>query len=405
MKEIIEILKKEDGIKALLAKGKVFLVGGLVRDSFIGKESKDVDLLVTNIPLSDIAELLKPFGRVDEVGESFGVVKFTPSNWGMEEPIDIAIPRTETKIGEGHKGFEVVADPELPIETDLFRRDFTINAIACDLDGNIIDPFNGIGDLNSGIIRMVNPDAFADDPLRMLRCIQFSSRFGFKIDQTTWDSILENQMKIRTISGERILEEMDKIFFKGDIKLGLQLLESSGLRKCIFKHVNKDKKDDALDLMINNIKTREDFYAVICSSNHEVFKTTLKGDAMTAKGIKAIKFAFDNFAALGPNMMSEPHHRMIAFESIKVSESIIESMMIPGMVRRAMLTLDGATFPRTRKDLAINGEDVKALNLFKEKDIGKVIQLALQTVMFEDAPNDKDILLEIIKRNKLKVLS
>ena len=125
--QILDRLKQIEPLVKMHQKGEVFLVGGLVRDHFLKKESKDIDLLVCGIPVSKIKKMLSPFGKVDEVGESFGVIKFTPKDWEFDEPIDIAIPRTETKVGDGHKGFEVKASSNIPLEIDLMRRDFTTN--------------------------------------------------------------------------------------------------------------------------------------------------------------------------------------------------------------------------------------------------------------------------------------
>lgn len=401
MKEIIKTLKQDQGISKLIKLGKIYLVGGFVRDSYLGKESKDVDLLITGIPLSTIAELLKPYGKVDEVGQSFGVVKYTPSNWIMDEPIDIAIPRTEKlkKGGKGHTDFEVTSDPNLPIETDLLRRDFSINSIAVDFDGKIIDPFGGIKDIEAKIIRMTNPDAFSDDPLRMLRGIAQASRFNFKIDGTTLQSIINNHSKIATISGERILEELDKIYYKGDKTEGIRLFIESGLSASVFKH--KTVFNEGIDLIAPDILSRADFYSVICSGNPDKFRNVLKGDVHTGKTIKAIRYCFEQFSNLGENLRSEPHHRIIAYDALNMSDAISESGIIPSLIRKALKTLDGTIYPRVRTDLAINGDDVRELG-FEGKDIGDTLQLALQSVMFDQLPNDKDVLLEIIKRKKLK---
>ncbi len=401
MKEIIQILKQDEGINKLIELGKIYLVGGFVRDSYLNKESKDVDLLITGIPLSTIAEILKPFGNVDEVGQSFGVVKYTPKNWIMDEPIDIAIPRTEKlkKGGKGHTDFEVTSDPNLPVGTDLLRRDFTINSIAVDFDGFTFDPFLGVNDIRDKVIRMTNPDAFLDDALRMIRAIQFAARFDFKIEDTTWNAIVENKTKIVSISGERILEELDKIYYKGNRTEGIRLFIESGLSTSVFQH--KTVFEEGIDLVAPDILSRADFYAVICSSNPDKFRNILKGDVITGKAIKAIRHTFEHFSNLGPNLRSEPHHRMIAYEALNISESISESGIIPSLIKRALVTLDGKTYPRVRTDLAINGDDLRELG-FEGKGIGDTLKLALQSVMFDQLPNDKDVLLEIIKRNKLK---
>ena len=227
--------------------GKIYSVGGAVRDEFLGKNSKDLDILITGIPLDNIEQLIRPFGKVDAVGKSFGILKFISR--GSTGDIDIAIPRTEHATGEGgHKGFDVQSDHNLPIEADLKRRDFTINAIAKDIDGKLIDPYGGIQDLKDKVIKVVNPEAFSDDPLRMLRAVQFASRFDFMIDSQTMRMIQQNASRIREISSERVLGELEKIVGKGDVLYGANLLRESGLYKVLFGTDSPKGGEDHWDL-------------------------------------------------------------------------------------------------------------------------------------------------------------
>ena len=129
---------------AILEKGKLYEVGGALRDRLLGipRTRKDTDYLVTDIPLVELVALLKKFGYVDLVGRSFGVIKFTDKETGIT--FDISLPRKEKSTGAGHKDFEVDFDPSLPVETDLGRRDFTINAMALEIaTQKLIDPFGG----------------------------------------------------------------------------------------------------------------------------------------------------------------------------------------------------------------------------------------------------------------------
>ena len=396
--KIINTLKEADWIRALEAKGKVHLVGGLVRDHFLGKESKDVDLLVTGMTLKEIAEVIRPFGKLDEVGESFAVIKFTPKGWKMGEPVDIAVPRLEENTGDGHQDVEVTTGEHITVEDDLLRRDFTINSIAVSLDGTIIDPFDGIKDIEAKTIRMTNPDAFGDDPLRMLRAIQFAARFDFNIDSTTWEQIVENKSKIKKVSGERILIEFDKIFKKGDIQKGIQLWMDSGLSKEYF-NAEIPFGIDVKETM-NEIETWGDMLMVICGGRPDRFKKRLKGDASTFKEMNAIAFCFAQVAALGPLLMSEPHHRLIAFDMFKMSEASHQSGIIPGIIKRAIIDLNTDTYPLSQKELAITGNDLLPLGI-KGKNIRHVFDLTLFGIFQDKFPNDKDVILELIKRKKI----
>ncbi|MBI3802742.1 MAG: CCA tRNA nucleotidyltransferase [Nitrospirae bacterium] len=174
--------------------GEIYLVGGAVRDLLLGRETKDYDFLIRGIPAEALKEFLRSYGKVNWVGKSFGVYKFMPKGLGLEEPIDIALPRTERSFmkGGGRRDFEVQSDPQLPVEEDLRRRDFTVNAIAADLkQKRLIDPFGGVADLKSGLLRAVGEPAqrFAEDTSRLLRGLRFACQFGFDLEEKTWRAL------------------------------------------------------------------------------------------------------------------------------------------------------------------------------------------------------------------------
>src|SRR6478735_409514 len=164
----LDIIKQMYFFKELKEKGaKIYLVGGIVRDFFLKKESKDIDLVVSKLDESVILNVLEKYGKVDKVGETFGVLKFIPFGW-TEEPIDIALPRIDTLLDKslGHHGIKAYFDKDITIEDDLYRRDFTFNSIAIDCDGVFIDPYNGREDIENKIIRATSKQSFSDDPLR-----------------------------------------------------------------------------------------------------------------------------------------------------------------------------------------------------------------------------------------------
>lgn len=226
--------------------GKVWVVGGAVRDMINpdSPPSKDIDLLVTDLPtkssekaLSTIIRALEPISKtVGLHGESFGVIKADVDG----EDLDIALPRAkETKTGEGHSDFEVQLDPQASVEDDLARRDFTINAMASSLDGKqIVDRFGGREDMSNKLIRAVgNPaDRFFEDPLRMIRALQFSARFGFQIEPETLAAMQKHSDKIKTVAGERVFEELLKGMAKGkgDVQTLANGFVESGLGEAFF---------------------------------------------------------------------------------------------------------------------------------------------------------------------------
>ncbi len=225
----------------LAAGGKVYQVGGVVRDTLLGEtEHKDHDYLVTGIAQEQLAKLLSEHGSIDFVGESFGVFKFKP-NGHKGEPLDIALPRKEVSTGDGHRDFEAQCDPNLSVEDDLGRRDFTINAMAIELpDGNIIDPFGGQEDLAKRQIKLVFPEAFKEDPLRMLRAVQFAARLKFWVHEDTLESIRQHANKITTVSGERVFEELKKILLLAELpSRAFRLMKDAGLLKLLFPELHR----------------------------------------------------------------------------------------------------------------------------------------------------------------------
>jgi tRNA nucleotidyltransferase (CCA-adding enzyme) len=229
----------EQIVQAVLAKGKIYEVGGAVRDKYISPilPDKDKDYLVTGIPLDELCSLLGEFGKVDLVGKSFGVIKFLPfRRFDGDHVFDIALPRKEYSTGPGHKDFKVDYDHNLKVEDDLFRRDFTINAMAEDLStGKLVDPLEGRKDIKKRLIRITNPNSFSDDPLRMLRGIQFAARFEFELEEDTLRSLKENAPLIASVSAERIQEELNKLLLKAKYpSSGLRLMQRTGLLERIL---------------------------------------------------------------------------------------------------------------------------------------------------------------------------
>ncbi|MBE3109041.1 MAG: HD domain-containing protein, partial [Acidobacteria bacterium] len=189
--------------------GDVYAVGGFVRDFIRGHPSPDVDILVARHELAAIVRKLEKHGRVDLVGKSFGIVKFTVRG----KTYDVALPRTDRARGEGvrgHKDILVSADPGLPVEKDLERRDFRTNSMALRLkDGTLIDPFEGRADTLAGKIRLTNPAAFPEDPLRVVRVARFASVLGFKVDPAIYPAA--RAVDLSGLSIERVNEEMFKV--------------------------------------------------------------------------------------------------------------------------------------------------------------------------------------------------
>ncbi len=169
--KLLAMLRNTPGLE------RSYLVGGCVRDWLLGVPVHDFDIEVYGVDYPDLVRLLSRYGRADWVGKSFGVVKLTHASGAVW---DFSVPRRDSKRGPGHKGFDVEFDPELsPLEASA-RRDFTINSMLWDArSGELMDPHGGRLDLEARILRHTSA-AFPEDPLRVLRGMQFAGRFGLK---------------------------------------------------------------------------------------------------------------------------------------------------------------------------------------------------------------------------------
>jgi tRNA nucleotidyltransferase (CCA-adding enzyme) len=224
---------RDKGLFVRLFGRKAYAVGGFVRDLVMGAPSDEVDILITGFPLDEIIRRISPHGKVDLVGRSFGIIKFTV----RKKTYDIALPRTDTAADQPtrrHRDFLIAADPDLPIEKDLERRDFRCNSMALRLaDGALIDPFGGREDIRARRIRLTNPRAFPEDPLRVLRVARFSSVLGFSVDPEIYD--VAKGIVLSGLSVERINEELFKILLLSERpSVGLEELFKLGALKPLF---------------------------------------------------------------------------------------------------------------------------------------------------------------------------
>lgn len=183
--------------------GRALIVGGWVRDRLLGRSCKDIDIEVFGIPAPELKSLLETIAPVNIVGESFTVYKVAD--------VDVALPRRESKVGHGHKGFAVEGDPAMSPEEAARRRDFTVNAISWDpLREVYIDPCNGRVDLlERKVLRAVDPRTFGDDSLRVLRGVQFAARFALDMDASTKE--LCRRIPLDDLPAERVWGEMEKL--------------------------------------------------------------------------------------------------------------------------------------------------------------------------------------------------
>ena len=216
---------------------QIYLVGGAVRDGILDIETKDFDF-TTNASSEDSIKMLnKNKYKTTEIGRAFGTIETTVEDYS----IHITTYR-EDKYNKDSRKPEIKTSGEL--ETDLSRRDFTVNAIAYDINNNeIIDPYGGLKDLSEGLIR--TPDtadiSFSDDPLRMLRACRFVSTHGFTPNNELFKAISKNAERIEIVSTERIRDEFTKLLTGKDPSLGLKAFVESGLSELIMPELNELK--------------------------------------------------------------------------------------------------------------------------------------------------------------------
>jgi len=202
--------------RVVLERCGLYLVGGAVRDLLLGRAhlKLDLDYIATGMDEDGLLAMLSGIGRADLVGRSFGVIKFrTPE--GMT--VDIALPRSEVSTGPGHRDFRVVSDPGMPVSSDLARRDYTVNSMALDLsDFSLVDPLGGADDLARKILRVNRETSFVEDPLRIMRGVQFMARFGLEAEPGTRARMEKDRDLLVTVSKERIRDELNKMMLLSD---------------------------------------------------------------------------------------------------------------------------------------------------------------------------------------------
>lgn len=213
------------------AGGRPLIVGGSVRDALLSRETgemiefKDIDIEVHGVTAQALRTTLP--GDVNEVGVSFGVLTTTVNG----QDFDVSLPRRDSKTGDGHRGFTVELDPEISLEDAFARRDYTMNSMGWDPhSGELIDPFGGKEDLANRVLRHTSADTFADDPLRPLRAVQFSARFGLDMAPETIELCRSMKGIVAQLPPSRLWKEFNKLVTLGrEPSRGLEALYQTGI--------------------------------------------------------------------------------------------------------------------------------------------------------------------------------
>jgi tRNA nucleotidyltransferase (CCA-adding enzyme) len=214
------------------ADGRALVVGGFVRDLVMSMEgygtpSKDVDIEVYGLTVDQLKDAMSQLPKhSDIVGQQFGVIKYGE--------LDVSLPRSDSKSGEGHRGFAVAMDPNMSVEDAARRRDLTINTLSMDpFSGQVFDYHGGVADIQNKLLRATDDKLFGDDPLRVLRVMQFAGRFGFDVEPSTVE--LCQSIDLSSLSIERVGEEWKKLLCKSPKpSVGLEV----GLRLGVIKKLH-----------------------------------------------------------------------------------------------------------------------------------------------------------------------
>ena len=291
---------------------KIYAVGGSVRDQLLGIETRDQDYVVVGATPEQMESLgFKPVGR------DFPVFLHP------ETRDEYALARTERKSGRGYRGFTINASPEVTLEQDLERRDLSINAIARDEHGKIIDPFGGAEDLRKGVLRHVGP-AFAEDPVRVLRAARFAARFGFTLAPDT--SALMKQMvasgEVDDLVAERVWQEISKGLMESRPSLMfITLRECGALRKILPE----------LDALFG-VPQPEQHHPEIDTGVHVMLVIDYAAGRGYSLAVRFAALTHDLGKGVTPRHLWPAHHGH-EHKSVELVTSLCERLRVPGHCR------------------------------------------------------------------------
>ena len=350
-----------------------YVVGGYVRDIFLERPSNDIDVVVVGSGIKVADALRRKLGRKAHISvfKNFGTAQVKYKDLEVE----FVGARRESYSHDSRK--PIVEDGTL--EDDQNRRDFTINAMAIQLNkahfGELVDPFGGIEDLEDGIIRTpLDPDiTFSDDPLRMMRCVRFATQLKFFIEDATFEALTRNADRLKIISGERICDELNKIMKSAQPSRGFVDLQRSGLLNLILPELaaldivetkngraHKNNFYHTLEVLDNVAKKSDNLWLRWAALLHDIGKTRSK------RWDPALGWTFHNHNFLGAKMVPEIFRRLKEPMDMKMKyvQKLVDLHMRPIVIADEVVT-DSAV----RRLLNDAGDDIDDLMTLCEADI------------------------------------
>lgn len=436
-----------------------YVVGGAVRDELLELPHADEDFLVPGVDQAGLRALLEPHGRVEDMevhGQLVGVRLF-PDDSAVRalapSGIELTPPRAERSTGPGHRDFTIVSDASIGLEEDMARRDFTINAMAIRLDGGaLVDPFGGRDDITRRVIRTVGPTSFAEDPLRIVRALRFVSQLGFDLAPETMAQMAVAAPGLAHVSAERIggglkadgRGELSKLLLGREPARALLLARDTGVLTWIIPEF-APTIGYALDSNRQPLPLEEHAFAVVQNAAdadaslevrlacllHDLGKPQADGDGRSHAAVGAeiadhvlrrlryptrvrhhvvrivaahafpLDGAFDELAARrflaehGDGLASD----LISHKTADLTAKRVPADELEQVARLQDLVARESTQPHRIADLALTGDDLKAIGFVEGPDLGRVLRALLDDVVEDPERNDGAWLLERAARD------